>query len=202
MRRLLWPCLTWCLATGCPATRAPGDVDLGTYEMHADPVSFEGCELPDAGEGVDAGFLLAPAGFDFEATFSLEADSGRAFMTIGATARDAGWDGQVLDSTASAQRQFTTCAACTTVVTETLVVALLSRSQAEPGALACPANPLDGGTPPPDDAGVTGPGLTDAGFDSVLACGELHATVVADGGACPDVCHTCATSFSLQGRRK
>jgi hypothetical protein len=146
---------------------------------------------------------MSPDGFDFEATFSLQADSGRAFMTIGSTSRDAGWDGQVFGSTASAQRQFTACSACTTEVVEALTVALLSRSQAEPGGLACPQNPLDGGTPPPDDAGVTGPETTDAGFDSVLACGELNTRVtVADGGSCPEVCHTCVTSFSLQGRRK
>jgi hypothetical protein len=187
---------------GCPSTVVPGDVDMGTYEMHADLLDLEGCSLSDGGAD-DAGFLLSPASFDFEATFSQQRDSGAAFMTITGSSRSATFDGQVLSSTASATRTFSVCAGCTTVVVETVTVSLLSRSQGEVSASVCPDHPLDGGTPAPDDAGVTRPGLIDTGFDAVLACGELHTHLeVADGGSCPDVCRACTTSFSLQGGRK
>lgn len=188
-RGLLLGAVTWGLA--CAQKSLPGDQHLGTYALSATPVE-RSCELKE----------VSGAAFDFEVTLSRNADGSGAWFTLSGISRDAGWDGAVFSSTASAPRVFSTCGQCPTTLVETLSLALLSSSQAARVGFACPPNPLDGGVPMPDaDAGITGPDTLDAGFDAVLACGELRTTLVADldAGACPPECLACSTRFEVVG---
>lgn len=193
MTRLLALLLTAALC-GCPNNdRPPGDENMGLYQLRAEPVSIV-CGLPD----------IPNNGFDFAGTFSRFRDGGAVFLTLNGISRDAGFDGQIASSSHSAPRGFSlpdagTCAPCEMRVIETIVVALLSKSQSAAVGDRCPPNPLDGGLPGLD-AGVTLPGSTAAGFDSVRACGELYEEIVGTG-TCDPLC-SCLLKYRVTGDRK
>lgn len=188
-------CLGFCC--GClTQDRPPGDEIMGTYGFHAEWIPAPFCGLPD----------ISTASIDFAGTFSRFRDGGAVFLTLNGVPRDAGFDGQIATSTHAAARTFLlpdsgSCAPCDMKLVETLAVALLSRSQSQALGDRCPSNPLDGGVPGPD-AGVTFPGTTPTGFDSVRACGELHEQIVATG-ACDPLCSAgCQLDYVLTGDRR
>ena len=190
MRRVALPLLL--LAVACPATPPPGDQNLGVYGVHAAPAGRD-CQLAE----------VSAAPFDFQATLSRQSDGSGAWLTLSGYSRDAGWDGQVLRSTAAAERVFVACP-CGLRIVETVTLALLSQSQADAVGLACPPGPLDGGVPAPTaDGGITAPAFTAQGFDAILACGELttELELVPDSGVCP-ACLPCTTRFDLTGARR
>lgn len=201
---------------GCPPLPPPpGDEKLGEYTIAAEPVRA----LDDGGVGelrADGGLWcplidVVPAAFRFSATVTRESSTGQAWLTLGGGyPRDAGWDGQVLDSSAAVRRLFPSCGGCRpTIATERIRFSLLSRSQSEAVGRACPANPLDGGVPAPPgpDGGITGPGQTVEGFDALYACGELEFSVaLQDAGApepdCAPGCDDCVVNYTLVGERR
>jgi hypothetical protein len=181
------------LAAACPSTPAPGDQDLGTYGLHAEPAG-RACGLSE----------VSQAPFDFQATLSRQSDGSAAWVTLAGYARDAGWDGQVMRSVASAERAFNACP-CGLRVEEALDLALLSQSQASAVGLACPPGALDGGLPASGgDGGITPPAFTSLGFDAIIACGELRTRLllVGDAGVCDAGCLSCTTRFVLTGARR
>jgi hypothetical protein len=188
---LILSALTLC---GCPVEEGPpGDENMGLYQFRAEPVSFA-CGLPDVPNN----------GFDFSGTFSRFRDGGPVFMTLNGIPRDAGFDGQIINSSHSAARTFNLpdggpCAPCEMRVVETLRVSLLSKSQSAAVGDRCPSNPLDGGVPDAD-GGVTLPGSTETGFDSVRACGELYEEIVGSG-VCDPLC-ACLLKYRVVGERK
>lgn len=199
---MAWTCATLsCAGTACPfetVTPPPGKEGMGFYFVNATPV-VDGCEVEE----------VSGAGFGFELALSANPEAGEYFMTMeGGFSRPATWDGQVVRSTESARRYFNACSECVTRVEETIDVALLSLSQAEVVGDACPPNPLDGGVPAPDDAGIVRPpGPRDNGFDALLACGELRTRVLVDeglpdGGPCPVECSACTMTYTLAGERR
>ena len=199
---LLWVAgLIW----ACTPKPAPGDENLGLYSLTATPAVLE-----DGGLDRDCQLTEVKTNpISFEATLSRNSDGTGAWMTLSGVSRDASWDGRVFSSTASAPRFFSVCGSCTTSVVETIELALLSSSQAQRVGNACPAHPLDGGVPTPDpDAGIFAPANSDAGFDALLACGELRTALVAgdggtaaDGGTC-DICRVCTMRFDVTGARR
>jgi hypothetical protein len=209
-----WAALSCASTTACPfetVVPPPGD-PIGYFSMRAEPAT-----QPDGGSRLleDGGLecVLADvvlAGFDFDMALSREdVDGGAAaYMTLSAGyERPAEWDGQVMRSRADARRYFEECSECVTRVQEDIDVAILSRSQSEAVGNSCPVNPLDGGVPQPNDAGISPPGPRDQGFDALLACGELHTQVLVDeglpdGGPCPEKCGACRTTYVLWGERK
>lgn len=191
----------------------PGNERLGRYSIAAEPVRG----LPDGGIGelLEDGGLgcalpeVSPTSLRFEAQVTRDSSTAQAWLTLGpGYPRDAGWDGQLLDSTASVRRLFPSCGACSGVqATESIRFVLLSRSQSEVVGRRCPDNALDGGTPLPNaDAGVTPPRQTPEGFDALYACGELvfsvQASQVEGGEPCPSICSECVVRYTLQGERR
>jgi hypothetical protein len=173
-------------AAGCSAdTPPPGDEILGAYDFTATPLTYD-CALVDVPDG----------GFTFTATLSRFRDAGTAFFTLGGVSRDAGWDGQIFTSPASAPRVFSDCSSCSTTLDELFSVALLSRSQNAAAQELCPANALDGGLPSGEL--IVRPDSSPSGFDAVRACGELNEAVrtdgVTDAGRCPASSVACATA--------
>jgi hypothetical protein len=179
------------ICMGCPGSqRFSGDELIGTFSFTADIVSND-CpfaEVPDSG-------------FAFQGTFSRDRDAGTAYLTVNGVSRGATFDGQYVTSQAAAPRQFAACRCQSTVLDETLKVALLSASQvaALPNQGQCPANPLDGGVPIPD-GGILPPGSTGRVFDALRACGELTDVVVVPDAGCS--CPGCRFVFRLQGIRQ
>jgi hypothetical protein len=180
--------------------------------MSAEPVPG----LPDGGVGEflpDGGVACAlpdvsRSSFRFDALITREPATGQAWLTLGSGyPRDAGWNGQVLDSVASARRLFPSCRACpATVATERITFALLSRSQAEAVGRRCPPSPLDGGVPTPNGT-ITGPGPGDQGFDALYACGEVAFSVSlveppSPESGCDPACVDCTVRFTLVGERR
>jgi hypothetical protein len=210
MRRALGLLVVLC---GCPALPPPpGSENLGTYVMTAEPIRG----LPDggAGEALGDGRLrcalpdVPQVSFGFEVIVTREPSTGQAWLTLGGGyPRDAGWDGQVLDSESSARRLFPSCRACpATVATERITFALMSLSQSEAVGRRCPENPLDGGVPRPD-GGVTGPGPGEQGFDALYACGEMTFRVslvepAAPESGCDPACADCTVRYTLAGERR
>lgn len=191
-RRLLL-CAVAALAGCLPNDRPPGDEAMGVYNLVADPVSRV-CALPD----------IPANSFPFSATLSRFRDGGAVYLTLNGISRDAGFDGQVASSSHSASRTFAladggSCSSCEMRVVETIVVALLSKSQSAALGDKCPANALDGGLPGPD-AGATLPGSTATGFDSVRACGDLYEQILGTG-TCDPAC-ACLLKYRLSGDRK
>lgn len=194
--------LSLAVLCGCPNNdRPPGDEAMGVYNLRAEPVSLT-CGLPRIPNNFPAN------GFDFSGTLSRFRDGGAVFLTLDGISRDAGFDGQIAYSTHSAPRTFTlpdggNCAPtpmeCEMRVVETIVVALLSKSQSAALGDKCPANALDGGLPGPD-AGASLPGSAATGFDSVRACGDLYEQIVGIGN-CDPLC-ACLLKFRLAGDRK
>lgn len=208
------------LAWACTTAKVPGDENLGVYTLTAVPATSD-----DRGSDGLPCLLDGGTGFGFEVTLSKSSDGTGAWMTMsGGISRDASWDGRVFSSTASAKRVFAGCGTCTGRVIETIELALLSGSQASSVGFVCPPRALDGGVPVADpDAGITGPGPTGNGFDAVLACGVLTATLEvddagvvdasvadasvldageADGGGCPAACRRCTVRFDVTGSRR
>lgn len=190
--RKAWIALLIGLCVACPGnSKYPGDELMGTFSFTAEIVS-NGCgfaEVPDSG-------------FGFQAIFSRDRDAGTAFVTVNGISRSATFDGQYVTSEASAPRQFGACNCASTILDETLTVALLSASQvaALPSPAQCPDNPLDGGVPAPD-GGILAPGSTGRVFDALRACGELTDVVVPtpDAGC---TCSTCRFISRVQGIRQ
>lgn len=201
-----WAALSCASTAACPFETVeppPGDL-IGYFAMRAEPAT-----APDGGlECVLADVFLVA--FDFDMALSRDdVDGGPVgYMTLSpGYARPAEWDGQVMRSRADARRYFDECSECATRVQEDVDVALLSRSQSEAVGNSCPANPLDGGVPGPNDAGISPPGPREQGFDALLACGELRTQVLVDeglpdGGPCPEKCGACRTTYLLWGERK
>jgi len=199
-----WAAASCASSTACPfgTVQPPPGTLLGAFSMHAEPASLEPpvaeCELDE----------VVPAAFDFDLALSMDEDAGQPYVTLSAGySRLATWDGQVVRSRADARRYFEQCSECVTRVQEDIDVALLSRSQSAAVGNGCPANPLDGGVPPPDDAGIEAPGQRPEGFDALLACGELRTEVLVDqglpdGGPCPSICAACRTFYLLRGERR
>ncbi|MBE2252843.1 MAG: hypothetical protein IAE78_25145 [Myxococcus sp.] len=201
---------------GCPPLPPPpGDESLGEYSIAAEPVAG----LPDGGVGelrADGGLAcplvdVAPVAFRFSATVTRASSTGQAWLTLGGGyPRDAGWDGQVVDSVAAVRRLFPSCGACRpTIATERIRFALLSRSQSDLVGRSCPADALDGGVPAPPgpDGGLTGPAQTDEGFDALYACGALEFSVsLQDAGDpepdCAPGCDDCVVNYTLVGERR
>lgn len=187
---------------------------MGNYSIVADPVRA----LPDGGVGElrsDGGLLctlpeVSSASVRFDAQVTREPSTNEAWLTLGSGyPRDAGWDGQFLESTASVRRLFSSCSGCSSVLaTEAIRFALLSRSQSEAVGRRCPSDVLDGGLPSASstDAGLTPPRQTPEGFDALYACGELtfsvHATPGENADACPASCSECVVRYTLQGERR
>lgn len=175
-----------------PEPRFPGNEVMGTFAFNATRV--------EGGEG-DCTFSEIQDAFAFQGTFSRELDGGPAWFTIKDVSRDAGFDGQIVEATLSAPRQFQDCACTTTQLQETITVALISQSQDELLGGRCPESPLDGGVPPPEgeDGGVRGPGSTPSGFDALRACGQL-VSIVIPGEDC--ACAGCTMTYRLEGVRR
>lgn len=199
----LFLCGLWLSGCGGCSTdvKPPGDELMGNYLFHAEGTS-KVCGLPD---------IVASS--DFGATVSRFRDGGAVFLTLNGAVYDAGFDGQIVLSINTRSADYTlvdggSCAACNMKVTETFVVALLSKSQSAKLGEMCPPNPLDGGVPPEDDAGVTLPGTTwsDAGsptgFDAVRACGELLENIGGTAFNCDPVCNSCVLTYRLTGQRQ
>lgn len=202
-------------ASACPPLPPPpGTEALGDYVMVAEPERA----LPDGGPGslrADGGpgcgipeVTFAP--LRFEVVVTREPSTGAAWLTLGGGyPRDAGWDGQVLDSTAEVRRLFPSCAACPpTLASERILVALLSRSQSD-AVNGCPALLPDGGLPAlPRGDGITPPRQTMDGFDALYACGSLEFRVTFDAGvdgpdpSCPRACGECVVRYTLTGERR
>lgn len=193
--------------SGCPVKPPPGDVAMGQYAVSA---TGGAPQLPDGGLGrppecVDLTEVTG-ADFSFDAVLSRESTSDRAFITLSGYPREGTFDGQVLTSTAEANRVFEACSKCSTRVVETISVAVLSISQDDVAGGTCPEHPLDGGVGAFPPAGVFGPGQTAQGYDAVRVCGELTTQVVAlglvDGGACEAPCNGCIVRYQLRGDRR
>ena len=167
----------------------PGSEVVGTFSFDATAVSSD-CHYVEEPDG----------GFSYVGTLSYDPDGG-AFFTIGDVDRDAGFDGQVFTSWASANRLFTECNCGQNVqVKERISVAVLSKSQSDAVKGSCPANPLDGGVPAPG-GGITGPAPTANGYDAQLACGEQEDDIVPlpDAGCS---CKPCTLVYSVSGVRQ
>lgn len=189
----------WLACAACPVTPLPGDQPMGAWAMTASD-RVVACEL--SAFVVDGGQPV----LSFGATLTRDSASTAAWLTLEGYSRDATFDGQIFSSVGEASRVFAECRDCTTKLVETFTVAVLSRSQSDALGGACPQNPLDGGVPAPDDAGITGPRQTDQGFDAVRLCGVLATEVVAlgtsDGGACEAKCGACTARYQLRGDRR
>jgi len=170
---------------------------IGTFTFSSVPVGSD-CQnlaaIPPIG---------ADGGFTFDAILSRDPASTQAFMRVGNVERDAGFDGQIFTSLASAPRHFIECGTnCDPVpVVETIRVVLLSSSQDSALGGSCPPNPLDGGVPvATPDGGISPPCPTADPCDVVRACGELIDVVSPDGGSCQ--CDACTLLSTVEGQRK
>ncbi len=169
---------------------------IGSFTFSATPVSSD-CSfaaVPPLGDG---------GSFTFDAILSRDPASTKAFMRVGNVERDAGFDGQLFVSQASALRHFIECGSnCDSVtLTETLRVVLLSSSQDTAVGNSCPPNALDGGVPAGSpDGGISPPCPSPDSCDVVRACGELIDVVIPDGGSCQ--CAGCTLSSRVEGERK
>lgn len=175
-----------------PDFRPPGDENMGTFTFRAEPVS-KVCEL-----------AIQSDSFAFSGTLTRNRDGGQAFLSLNQFARPATFDGQYFVSAHTAASALEECAPCTTQVTETIAVALLSKAQSEALGDRCPPAPLDGGVPS-TDGGPAGPGPTEKGFDAVRACGEMTDVITATppttGEACPAKCSGCTFNYRLTAER-
>lgn len=188
----------------------PGDEVMGFFEFNAEllPPAVDDAGQP---EFKACDFSEFSDTFSFSARFARFSDAGEAIITIGGYHRDAGFDGQVLSGSNSADRprarvfkpRSADCL-CQAQVTETLTVALLSSSQNNALGDACPDRPLDGGVPSPTaDGGIRLPDTTPSGFDAVRACGELtdFVEVPSPPEGCP--CGApCSVRYSVKGARR
>ncbi len=196
------------LAHACiVGSQFPGDEVLGSFAFSASvlpPLAGEArCNYREMTEdgGVDGGAL---AGFSFPATVSRLRESGQTWLSLNGAARNATFDGGLLESPAEGVRRFDACS-CEGVevrVKESLSLRLLSQSQADVLG-GCP----DGGAAPPvdEDAGILPPRATPSGFDAPIACGELVDELVptyAPGAQCGAGCVPCTVRYRLEGARQ
>jgi hypothetical protein len=180
----------------------------GGYAVRPAAAGTDAGAGPDAGAEADGGLEVEadfpPALPPVEVTLTHAPATGAAWVLLRGEVRDGGFDGQVLVSTDEAPRSFpSACGGCPADggvrVRETLALAVLSASQAQAAGGACPAAPLDGGVPRPDDAGVRPPGpRADAGYDAVLGCGELVVDVLPAEGC---DCRACRVVYRMSGGR-
>lgn len=191
--RLSWVPFTLVVAA-CTLNALPGSERMGTFELRAVP-TFRACALSD----LDAG------AFSFEASFSREPGTGEAWVTMKHYSRDAGWNGQTLESKAAAPRAFGgACTSCPMALEETLRVDLLSQSQNLAAGERCP----DGEAPALSaDAGIRAPGPDIFGYDAVRACGVLITITrvtgrLPSGDECDPACGQCSVQYRLTGERQ
>lgn len=192
--------MRWVVSLACVAAMTcvpeppPGE-PLGSWAVALTPVERV-CELAE----------LKGEAFGFDVVLSRDPDTNGAWVTLNNYTRTATFDGQYFSAVGEAPRVFTGCEACRTQLVEAMDFAVLSRSQFAAAGGVCPAAPLDGGVPMPDDAGVTAPGRNADGYDGVRLCGELSTTVrslgLEDGGACEARCDGCVVRYQLQGSRR
>jgi hypothetical protein len=164
--------------------------EIGTFTFSASPVAN------------DCPFQAVPpadpnASFSFDGILSRDPQSTKAFFRVGDVERDAGFDGQVFDSEATAPRHFIECSCDPVTTDETMRVALLSSSQDDAVGHVCPPNPLDGGVPV--GGGTSPPCPTADACNVVRACGDL-VDVIRPGSGCQ--CLGCSVSFQVEGRMK
>lgn len=197
--RVLW--VLFLLGSCTSEVKFPGDEVMGTFDFVAEPLS-NGCPFAEITDG----------GFEFSGTFSRNKEGGEAYFTVGGFSRDAGFDGQAVESWHVAPRRFEACECRVPVqVEEGLRVALLSRSQNDALGGNCPAEPFDGGVPlVGGDAGIEAPGSRTTGFDAIRACGELWDLVrppedcqltLDDETGLPR-CPECAVGYRVTGVRR
>ena len=186
--------LVWVGCGGCGSdVKPPGDQVMGTFRLHAKG-TFAACSLP--------GMVAA---YDFDGTFSRFLDGGRVFFTVDGVSYDGAFDGQIGSYGSTDARSFQladggSCSPCEMKVVQTGKVALLSKSQSKAVGDLCPPSPFDGGVPRDEDAGITLPSTTDAGFDAVLACGEMVVNILGEG-FCDPSCYSCRLQYRLTGER-
>ncbi|MFN0063873.1 MAG: hypothetical protein ACKVPX_15310 [Myxococcaceae bacterium] len=191
---------------GCVEPRYPGSEVMGTFAFSAGvslgaPLGEAACTAPGPPEEPFPELPKEP--FSFSGTFSRDDPSNpaAAFFSLGGFDQNATFDGQVIRAITSAPRQFAQCECPEVTVEETLVVALLSRSQRDAlESPVCPPNALTGGVPAPDGAAITPPQTTSNGFDAVLACGELIDRVLPNPETC--ACAPCAVRYPVSGDRR
>ncbi len=182
--------------TACQSNPKINGQLIGSFTFSAIPVSKD-CSfaaIPPVG---------ADGGFTFDAILSRDPASTKAFMRVGSVERDAGFDGQIFISQASAPRHFTECGSnCDPVpMTETLRIILLSSGQDLAVGGSCPPKALDGGVPVgAPDGGISPPCPSADPCDVVRACGELIDVVSPDGGSCQ--CSPCTVLSTVEGQRK
>lgn len=187
--RWAWALAGLLLSACSSGENLPGKSVIGTYDFSATQI------------GGDCTFVEQPdGGFTYAASLSFDPGTTHGYLTLveNEVSRDAGFDGGVLDATATGPRVFGACA-CDDHVTvkERIVVALLSQSQrAAVEGGGCPPSPLDGGVPAPDDAGIVGPGPRGGGYDAPLACG-FQTEEIQPGEDCD--CAPCSLRYSLSG---
>lgn len=149
----------------------------------------------------------------FQAVFSKEVDSEKAYLTYGQLNTEGKFDGQFFESTRKAPRRFElVCgsgAKCgSTELAENLRVALISKSQDDAirkltSTSGCPSK-LESVLLQIEKApGVTPPQKTERGFDAVRACGTLANEVVPDekDSACVN-CPSCSMVYRVSGVRR
>lgn len=177
------------IAACSSSANLPGQKVIGTYAFTAAPT------------GGDCSFIEQPdGGFTYNATLSFDPGTSHGYVTINGVSRDAGFDGQVMDAPASANRVFSECnCGNNVVVNERITVALLSASQRAAVGGSCPPNPLDGGVPAPNDAGIAAPSEVASGFDAPIACGVQTEDIV-PGTGCS--CAGCSLQYSVSGVRQ
>lgn len=196
-----WAALFVVALSACPVVMPPGDQQLGLYSTVANNPVGE-CSLSADG-GADAGEVV----LTFDSTITRSSTSGQVWLTIAGYTRDAGFDGQYFESTASATRVFDRCGGCQTQLEETISALLLSRPQLDALAGQCPLDPFDPASIPANvDGGVLPPQITSLGFDGARLCGTLTTVVraygMSDGGACAPECDGCAVRYQLRGDRR
>lgn len=189
MRWLVGLAAVLAVAACSSGTSVPGKQVIGTYNFTA------------TSTGGDCSFIEQPdGGFTYTATLSFDPGTTHGYVTINDVSRDGGFDGQVMDAPANANRVFSECnCGNNVVVTERITVALLSASQRSAVGGDCPPNPLDGGVPAPNDAGIVAPSVTASGFDAPLACG-VETEEIVPGQGCS--CAGCSLQYSLSGVRQ
>jgi hypothetical protein len=182
----------------CREESFPGFQVMGAFELTARPVAVAGACTNSEFDG----------GLSFGGTFSQDTTTGAAWFTFngGSVSRPGSFDGRDYSSVAVAERQLASCDGGTVDLTETMIIALLSQSQAQayraqfPDGGTCPENALDGGIPAPDpDAGIFAPAPTTDGFDALLACGLLLENVQPKTGP---ACGPCDFAYVVEGIRQ
>lgn len=177
------------LAACSSGENVPGKATIGTYAFRAVQTSGN-CAFIEQPDG----------GFGYTATLTYDPGTTHGYLTVNGVSRDAGFDGQVMDAPATTKRVFAECnCQDNVVVNERITVALLSDSQRSAVGGGCPPNPLDGGVPAPNDAGIVAPAMRGDTYDAPLACG-VQTDEIVPGANCQ--CTGCTLQYSLSGVRQ